>query len=419
MLLRGARTIDPTLGLDARADVRVRGNVIAEIGEHLFADESEPVIDFEGACIAPGFIDMHVHLREPGNPQKETLRSGSAAALAGGFTAVACMPNTEPPLDTPERIANLRRKAAASATARIYPVGTITQGRCGKALVDFSALAKAGAVAFSDDGETVTDPALMRHGAQRALAVEGCIIAHCEDPRLKANGVMHAGRVSQELRVAGSPAQAEASIVARDVRIARETGKAWHIAHVSTIGAIEELRAAHQAGIRVSGEATPHHLVFTDEAVREKGAAAKVNPPLRPAEHVRALRDAVRDGTIEVFASDHAPHEEWEKQGPLADACVGFTGLEVAVGAYAYALPDLPLSRFVSLLSSNPARILNVPGGTLRPGSVADITVFADRPWRVEPNRFQSKGRSTPFAGMVLPRRAIAVIVGGALVMPA
>jgi dihydroorotase len=424
MLVVGGRLVDPAQGLDARLDVRVSGGVVAEIGEHLEARADEEILDANGAYVAPGFIDMHVHLREPGNPEKETIGSGCAAAVAGGFTAVAAMPNTNPALDTPDLLRWVTQRASAVGLARVYPIGAITKGRRGEELADYDALRDAGAVAFSDDGNTVMDNALMLQAA-RANARPGFatpLITHCEDERLKRGTVMTLGPTSRRLSLPGVSPASEDVIVARDVLIAAQTGCALHVAHVSTAASADIVRWAKSARdgehpLRVTCEAAPHHLVFTEASVEELGARAKVNPPLRSEQDVRALRDAVRDGTIDVFASDHAPHTQAEKSAPLHDACVGFTGLEVALGAYAHAIPDLPVSRFVELLSSNPAKLLRVPAGTLSPGAPADITVFADRAWTVDPSQFASKGKSTPFAGMTLPRKAIATIVGGRLVM--
>ncbi len=415
MLVRGGRVVDPSLPLDALRDVRIAHGVIAEIGEHLAPHEGEEIVDAAGAVVAPGFIDMHVHLREPGFPHKETIATGTRAALRGGFTAVACMPNTEPALDTAERLDALAAIVARDARCRVYPIGAITRARKGIERAPFPELVRAGAVGFSDDGNTVMNARVLRDAALAALDLPGPFISHAEDEHLKGEGVMNEGAVSRSLGVAGSPAVAEDVIVLRDVAIARETAKAWHIAHLSTFGALEALQHARAHGTVVTCEVTPHHLVVTDEAVRELGAAAKVNPPLRTAHDARALRDAVRDGAIDAFASDHAPHTEDEKRGDLAHAAVGFTGLEVAVGAYALALPDLPLLRYVALLSTNPARILAIPGGTLAVGSPADVTIFAERPWIVDPSMFASKGKCTPFAGRTLPRKAIATIVGGEL----
>lgn len=421
MLICGGRVVDPAQQLDARLDVRIRGGIIAELAAHLEPEDDEPVVDAENAYVAPGFIDMHVHLREPGNPEKETLASGLAAAVAGGFTAVAAMPNTNPALDSPDLVRWITQQSENLALARVYPVGAITKGRKGEELAAYDALAQAGAVAFSDDGNTVMDNAVMLHAAQANAPAQRLLIVHCEDERLKHGTVMTLGPTSRKLGVAGVPGLSEDVIVARDVLIAAQTGCPVHVAHLSTANAVEIIRWAKNAArerksLHLSCEVAPHHLVFTEAHVEELGARAKVNPPLRFEDDARALRDAVRDGTIDAFATDHAPHTEAEKNTDLEHACVGFTGLEIALGAYAYALPDLPVSRFVELLSTKPAALLNVNGGTLAKGTQADVTIFADQPWTVDPAQFQSKGKTTPFTGMTLPRRAIATIVGGRLV---
>ena len=403
MLIRGGRLIDPSQGIDAARDVRIEHGLVAEIGEHLTAMAGEETVDASNACVAPGFIDMHVHLREPGFPQKETIATGTLAAVRGGFTAVACMPNTQPALDTPETLAQLGAIVARDAQCRVYPVAAITRERAGEAPVDFEALAAAGAVAFSDDGNTVMNARVLRDAAVQPREVRGVFISHAEDDNLKGDAVMNEGGLSEDV------------IVARDLLIAMHTGKPWHIAHLSTARSLELLRWARSHGATATCEVTPHHLVFTEDAIATWGAAAKVNPPLRKEADVRALREGVRDGTIDAFASDHAPHTDEEKSGDLRTAAVGFTGLEIAVGAYALALPDLPLLRFVAMLSTNPARILGIEGGTLRVGSRADVTIFADRPWVVDPRQFASKGHTTPFKSATLPRRAIATIVGGEL----
>lgn len=419
MLIAGGRVVDPAQGLEARLDVRIRDGAIAELGEHLEPEHGERVLDAQNAYVAPGFIDMHVHLREPGNPEKETLETGCAAAAAGGFTALAAMPNTNPAIDTPELVRWLRERAREIGLARVYPVAAITKGRQGKDLADYAALEAAGAVAFSDDGNTVMDNAVMLHAAQANAQRRTPLIVHCEDEILKTGTVMTLGPTSRRLGVEGVPPVSEDVIVARDVLIAGQTGCALHVGHISTATAVDVVRwakRANGAGGRISCEVTPHHLVFTEAAVEDFGARAKVNPPLRFERDLQALREAVRDGTVDAFATDHAPHTQEQKDADLSHACVGFTGLEIAVGAYAYALPALPVMRFVELLSTNPARLLHVPGGTLAVGSPADVTVFADRPWQVDAARLRSKGKSTPFAGMTLPRRAIATILGGNIV---
>jgi dihydroorotase len=417
-LVRGGRVVDPSQNLDRVCDVLLRDGVVIELGEHLSSDDIE-AFDAAGAIVAPGFIDMHVHLREPGQTHKETIASGSAAAVAGGFTAVACMPNTEPALDSPALIAEVLRLAREAGLARVYPIGAITRGRQGKELAPYWRLRDAGAVAFSDDGATIASARVLRQAALYARDVPGVFISHCEDDDLKSEGVMNEGVHSMHLGLGGSPGLAEDIIVARDILIAGETGKPFHIAHVSTAMSIQLLEFARAQGFAVTSEVTPHHLLLGDDRFERFRADAKVSPPLRAQTDAAALRAAVRDGTIDAFASDHAPHTREEKAQLLGDAPAGFSGLEVALGAYARAMPDLPLGRFVELLSCNPARILGVPGGTLRAGSPADLTVFADRTWTCDPAQFRSLGKNTPFAGMTFPRRALATIVGGALVMRA
>jgi len=387
--------VDPAARIDAVLDVRIRDGVIGEIGELLRPDDGEEVIDARNAYVAPGFIDMHVHLREPGNPEKETIVTGCAAAVAGGFTAVAAMPNTHPALDTPEMVRWVKDAAERAGLARVYPIAAITHEREGKEPVDYAELGDAGAVAFSDDGSTIESAIVQTSAALRARASGRAFITHCENLTIKERDEFE-------------PA-AEIAAVNRDIAIARATSMRWHIAHVSTRGAAEAIAAAKQLRIACTAEVTPHHLVFTHAQAAELGAGSKVHPPLRSGEDVDALRRAVRNGTIDAFASDHAPHADTESPG--------FSGLEIAIGAYAFAFPDLSVRRYVELLSCNPARILGVPGGSLAVGSPADVTIFADRDWVVAPAEFHSKGKRTPFAGKSLPRRAIATIVGGSVVM--
>ena len=386
LLIKGGRIVDPASSLDSLRDLRVRDGVVAEIGENLEAAPDEELFDARGSVVAPGFVDIHVHLRTPGFPEKETIATGTEAAVRGGFTTIACMPNTKPALDDPAVLAELaRRNRARGAMPRLsYRSGDARPAwrralrlRCARG---------AGAVAFSDDGDTVEDGDVMRAAALRARNLPEPVIAHCVP---------------------------EDEIVARDLAIAAETGKRWHVAHLSTAHALELLRRARALESAGDCEVTPHHLTFTSALLESQGAAAKVHPPLRSESDVRALRAGVRDGTIDAFASDHAPHTAAEKTGDIRHAAPGFSGLEVAVGAYAAALPDLPLHRFVELISTNPARIVNLPAGSLRIGAAADITIFAEREWRVDPAAFASKGRCTPFAGALLPRKVIATIVGG------
>jgi dihydroorotase len=414
-LVKGGRLVDPVQGIDANLDVLIENGFVARIGEHLEPDGAR-VVDAANAIVAPGFVDMHVHLREPGQTHKETIATGTAAAVAGGFTAVACMPNTEPALDSAAIVSEVVRRADAAGLARVYPVGALTRGRAGKELAPYHLLADAGCVAFSDDGSTVRDARVLRNAARYAADLPCVFVSHCEDPDLKGDAVMNEGPASVRLGLDGAPSLAEDVIVARDLLIAADTGKSWHIAHVSTANALDLIRWARSRGVRVTCEVTPHHLYFVDDRFDDYRAESKVNPPLRSARDRDALRAAVRDGTIDVFATDHAPHGLDEKAQLLSAAPVGFSGLEIALGAYALALPELPLARFVELLSVNPARILGVPGGTLAVGSPGDVTVFADRAWSVDARMFRSKGKNTPFDEMILPRRALATVVEGAVV---
>ncbi|HEV3086998.1 MAG TPA: dihydroorotase [Candidatus Elarobacter sp.] len=414
-LVKGGRLVDPVLRVDAMRDVLIENGFVTRIGEHLDA-EGARVVDATNAIVAPGFIDMHVHLREPGQTHKETIATGTAAAAAGGFTAVACMPNTEPALDSAAIVSEVVRRADAAGLARVYPIGALTRGRAGHELAPYHLLADAGCIAFSDDGSTVRDARVLRNAARYAADLPAAFISHCEDPDLKGEAVMNEGPASMRLGLDGSPAIAEDVIVARDLLIAADAGKAWHIAHVTTATSLDLIRWARSRGVRVTCEVTPHHLVFLDDRFDDYRADSKVNPPLRGAHDRDALRAGVLDGTIDAFASDHAPHGVDEKAQLLSVAPVGFSGLEIAVGAYAFAIPELPLARFVELLSVNPARILGVPGGMLDVGSPGDVTVFADRSWTVDARLFRSKGKNTPFDGMTLPRRALATVVEGAVV---
>ena len=414
-LIRGGRLVEPVQGIDAVRDVLIEDGFVAEIGEHLDPDGAR-IVDATNAIVAPGFIDMHVHLREPGQTHKETIATGTAAAVAGGFAAVACMPNTDPALDSAAIVSEVVRRADAAGLARVYPIGAITRARAGKELAPYHLLADAGCVAFSDDGTTPRDARVLRNAARYAADLDTAFISHCEDPDLKGDAVMNEGPASLRLGLEGAPSLAEDVIVARDLLIAGDTGKRWHIAHVTTANSLDLIRWARARGVRVTCEVTPHHLVFLDDRFDDYHADSKVNPPLRGAHDRDALQAAVLDGTIDVFATDHAPHGVDEKAQLLSAAPVGFSGLEIALGAYALALPQLGLARFVELLSVNPARVLGVPGGSLAIGSPGDVTVFADRAWTVDARLFRSKGKNTPFDGMVLPRRPLATVVEGAVV---
>ncbi|HKW44713.1 MAG TPA: dihydroorotase [Candidatus Eremiobacteraceae bacterium] len=415
----GGRVVDPAQGLDAVRTIVVRNGVIAALRDDapVTPDHSVERIDCTGMVLCPGFIDPHVHLREPGDPEKETLASGLAAAAAGGFTAVAAMPNTHPPCDDARAVSRLRAAAAAAGAVRCYPIGAVTVGREGHAIAGLREMACAGAVAFSDDGSATASLRALFHAAQLAADLPQPFLSHCEDPSF-ADGLMHEGAVADALGLAGTPSLSEAAIAARDLLVAQATGKSWHLCHVSARQTLGVLRWARADGIKATGEATPHHLQCTDELLRGFDSRMRVNPPLRSEDDVKAVRDAVRDGTITVFASDHAPHTDEDKHRPFAHACVGFSGLEVAVAATFDALEGVPLNTMIENYSGNVAALLGIAGGTLKVGSAADITgLFLDRPWTVDPASFRSKGHVTPFAGRRFSVRPALTVVGG-VVMP-
>lgn len=414
----GARIVDPSLGLDAIRTIAVRNGVIAALidGAPAEADPDVERVDCAGMVLCPGFIDPHVHLRHPGDPQKETLESGLGAAAAGGFTAVAAMPNTRPAIDRASTVTALLKSAEALGRVRLYPIGSVTAGREGVALAALRGMAKAGAVAFSDDGSTTTSLKALYHAARLIADLPQPFLSHCDDQSFT-GALMNEGPISDLLGVPGTPNLAEASIAARDLLVARATGKRWHLCHVSARETIDVLRWARSLGIAASGEATPHHLRCTDDLLLGFDAAMRVNPPLRSAADTAALRAAVADGTVDIFASDHAPHAPDEKDPPLSHACVGFSGLETAVAATFDALRDLPIAMLVANFSTNVARLLGVEGGTLAQGSPADITgLHLERRWTVDPAAFFSKGHATPFAGQTFDVKPAMSVVAGAVV---
>jgi len=411
----GARVVDPSIGLDAIRTIAVRKGTIAAIldGAPAAPDAEVDRVDCAGMLLCPGFIDPHVHLREPGDTAKETLATGLAAAAAGGFTAVAAMPNTRPPLDDAARVAAFARDAAAAGGVRCYPIGAVTIGREGDAIAGLRAMAQAGAVAFSDDGAATKSLKVLYHAVKLIADLPHPFLSHCDDPSF-GGALMNEGAISDRLGLPGAPNVSEAAIAARDLMVARVTGKRWHLCHVSARESIDVLKWAIAIGVRATGEVTPHHLQCTDELLAGFDAAMRVNPPLRSAADVAAMRAAVHDGTLTVFASDHAPHREVEKRPPPADACVGFSGLETAVAATFDALAGLPVSTLVENYSTNVAKLLGVGGGTLAPGAPADITgLYLDRPWVVDPTEFVSKGHVTPFAGRTFSARPALTVVGG------
>lgn len=423
VLLTGGRVVDPSTGHDGVADVLLRDGKIEAVGQSLGRPDSAQVIDCTGHVVAPGFIDVHCHLREPGREDVETIASGARAAAAGGITAVCAMPNTDPVTDNQAAVGFVLKQGRAADAARVYPIGAISIGQKGERLAEFGEMVGAGAVAVSDDGRPVVSSQLMRTALEYARAFNIPVADHCEDPTLAAGGAINEGIVSARLGLRGIPAEAEEIMAIRDILLARLTGGHVHLCHMSTKGSVELIRWGKDRGIRVTAEACPHHLSLTEDAVEGYNTNAKMNPPLRTAADVEAVREAVRDGTIDVLATDHAPHHHDEKQSAFEDAPNGIIGLETALAVNITWLVKpgvLSVATLIDRMACAPARLFGLPGGTLARGAVGDITVFDPaREWVVEPSQFRTKGRNTPYAGMTLTGRAICTIVGGRVVFQA
>jgi dihydroorotase len=413
--------IDPASGVDAVQDVLITNRRVERVGPGLSAPEAE-VVDAAGQVVCPGFIDIHVHLREPGFEYKETVASGTRAAAAGGFTAVCCMANTQPVNDTRSITDYILARAAADGVVRVHPIGAVTRGLAGKELAELAELAEAGCVAFSDDGQPVMNAGLYRRAMEYTLPFGLPVISHAEDTDLSRHGAMNEGVVSTELGIPGAPAAAEDVMVARDVLLAELTGAHVHIAHVSTAGAVRLVRDAKARGVHVTAEVTPHHLVLTEDAVRSWDASTKMNPPLRTKRDGEALLEALADGTIDCIATDHAPHAVSEKEGEFDRAAFGIVGLETAVAVLLDRVVRpglLPLSTLISRLSCDPARLMGLPGGSLAPGAPGDVTILdPGLELTVDPARFHSRSRNTPFRGWRLTGGPIMTIVGGKVVTP-
>lgn len=420
ILLRGGRVIDPSCGRDEIADVLLRAGRVEAVGSSLGAIDDVEIIDCGGLFVSPGFIDVHCHLREPGREDVETVATGARAAAAGGFTSVCAMPNTEPVTDNQAAVGFITRQALRARAARVYPIGAISVGQRGESLAEFGEMVGAGAVGVSDDGRPVVSAHLMRTALEYAQAFDIPVIDHCEEPTLACGGSMNEGTMSARLGLRGIPSEAEEIMVIRDILLARRTGGHVHLAHMSTKGSVELIRWGKERGINVTAEVTPHHLTLTESAVGEYDTHAKMNPPLRTAEDVESLREALRDGTIDLVATDHAPHHYDEKEREFADAPFGIVGLETALALVVTELVEPGIIDFPALvdrMSTRPARLFHLDGGTLAPGSAGDVTVFDPaREWTVDPADFLSKGRNTPYAGRALRGRAVYTIVAGQLV---
>ncbi|AEH44863.1 dihydroorotase, multifunctional complex type [Thermodesulfatator indicus DSM 15286] len=418
ILLKGGRVIDPSQNLDQIADVLISDGKIEAILPNISAEDAR-VIDCRGLIVCPGLIDMHVHLREPGEEWKETIETGTKAAVAGGFTAVACMPNTKPPNDNAEVTRFILKKAEEAGLARVYPVACITRGQKGESLTEFGELKEAGAVALSDDGYPVSDAGLMRLALEYAKNFDLPIISHSEELALSKGGHVNEGLASAKLGLKGIPAEGEAIAIFREAMLAKLTGTPIHIAHVSTKEGVEIIRRAKAEGIPVTAETAPHYFSLTEEATFGYQTNAKVNPPLRSEADREAIIKALADGTLDVIATDHAPHSPLEKLCEFEKAACGLIGLETALPLALRLVREkvISLSRLVELMSCNPAKILGVPGGSLKPGEVADVTVFdPEKRWVVDEKALHSKSKNTPFLGWEMQGQTVITIVSGKIV---
>ncbi len=417
VLIRGGRVTDPSQDLDENADVLVVAGRVEAVGPRLSAPDESDIIDATGLVVAPGFIDVHVHLREPGDEHKETIATGAHAAVAGGFTQVWAMPNTDPPVDNPAAVGFVIAAAERARGAKVRPIGAASVGQNGERMTEVGELVSAGAVAVSDDGHPVLDSGLMRRILEYTQTFGIPMIQHSEDPALSAGGVMNEGSVATALGLRGIPNAAEAAMLARDVLLSEVTGGHLHVCHVSTRQSVEFLRMARAAGLRVSSEVTPHHLLLTEELVRGYNTEAKVNPPLRIEADVTAVREALVEGVIDMIATDHAPHHYEEKEREFDDAPFGINGLETAFGLCLKALVEpghMSLSMLIDRMSCAPARVMSLEEGTLRAGAPADIVLLVpDEAWTVDPARFVSRSGNTPIAGWELPGKVRRTLVDG------
>ncbi len=420
IFIRGGRVIDPSRGTDATGDLLLRNGKIEAQGPGLGRPDDAEIIEAAGRVVAPGLIDLHVHLREPGQEDVETVATGAMAAAAGGFSAVCAMPNTDPVTDNQAAVGFIVSQAQRAGKARVYPIGAISLGQQGQQLAEFGELVGAGAVAVSDDGKPVVSSHLMRTALEYARTFGIPVADHCEDPTLAAGGAMHEGLVSTRLGLKGVPAAAEEIMVARDILLAELTGGHVHLCHMSTRGSVELIRRAKDKGLRVTAEACPHHFTLTHEAAEGYNTNAKMNPPLREPEDREAIRQGLRDGTIDVICTDHAPHHYDAKEREFDDAPNGIIGLETALGLGLTELVHgglLDLPTLVTRMSTMPAKIFRLPGGTLAPGSAGDVVIIdPDVQWTVDPTAFYSKSRNTPFGGRHLRGRADVTIVRGQVV---
>ena len=416
LLLRGGRVLDPAGSVDRTADLLVEEGRIARVEPGILAPAGARVIEVGGLIVAPGLIDPHVHLREPGQEHKEDIQTGTRAAAAGGFTSVCCMPNTKPVNDCRAVTELIVRRAREVGAVRVFPIGAITKGSAGETLAAFGEMKAAGVVAFSDDGRCVMNAGLMRRALEAARALGLPVSQHCQDENLARQTVAHESAVTARAGLQGEPAAAESVIVARDLELVELTGARYHAAHVSAAATVRLVRDAKRRGLPVTAEVTPHHFTLTDEATTSNDTSTKVNPPLRSADDRDALWEGLADGTLDCIATDHAPHAPADKEGGFQRAAPGLVGLEtaLALGLRLVEAGVLPLGRLVAAMTTAPARAFGLAGGTLAPGAPADVVVIdPDRLWRVKPEELHSKSKNTPFAGWELRGKAVLTLCGG------
>jgi dihydroorotase len=413
--ITGGRVIDPSQGIDQITDLWIRGNQVAGIGQQSF--EPTHTIDAAGKIVCPGLIDMHVHLREPGREEDETIATGTASALAGGVTSVACMPNTEPALDSQAAAEFVHLQADRAGNANVFPVGAVTKGRQGVELAEIGGLVDGGAVAFTDDGSPVSSAEVMRRALEYCRMFGKAVLSHAEDLELTRGGVMNEGFESMRLGLRGMPAAAEEVMIHRDIELAALTGSKLHILHVSTAGGVDLIRRGKKLGIQVTGEACPHHFTLTDQCLRTFDSNFKMSPPLRTQADIEALIQGLKDGTLDVIATDHAPHAPEKKARELDQAPNGIIGLETLLPICVGALIEpghLTWPQLIEKLTINPARVLGIDRGTLKTGACADVTIIDPKvEWVIDPAKFKSKSRNCPFGGWKVHGRAHVVVVGG------
>ncbi|MBX3340830.1 MAG: dihydroorotase [Nitrospira sp.] len=418
ILIKGGHVIDPGR-VNGVADVLIENGKIAAVGQTLAAPAGATVIQAAGQLVLPGFVDLHVHFREPGFEYKETIQSGTDAAVAGGFTTVCAMPNTNPVNDNQAVTEFMLERAKAAGTANLYPIGAITKRSEGKELAEIGDLRRAGCVAISDDGKPVMNSLVMRRAMEYARAFDVPVVDHCEDLHLSEGGCMNEGLISTELGLPGIPSAAEDVMVARNVSLAELTGARLHLAHISTAGSVRMVREAKARGLKVTAEACPHHFTLTEETTRGYNTHAKMNPPLRTSQDVQAIKDGLRDGTIDVIATDHAPHASQEKQQEFTEAPFGIVGLETALPLTLALVEEgvLTLESAVDKLATAPAKAFSLNAGTLAVGAPADVAIVdPNLEWEVDPSRFRSKSRNTPFAGWKVRGRVTTTLVSGRVV---